>query len=73
MCVTCTQCLPGNKIFIMKKADKLRHERYIISMKIIDLESREKRMKLTKNESSELAILREKVNQLDQRLSEIGE
>jgi len=56
----------------MKKVDKLRHERYVISMKIIDLESKEKRMKLTKNESSELTILQEKLEEMERRLREIG-
>ena len=56
----------------MKKVDKLRHERYVVSMKIIDLESKEKRMKLTKNESSELTILQEKLEEMERRLREIG-
>jgi hypothetical protein len=55
----------------MKKTDKLKHERYVIFMKIIDLESKEKRMKLTKNESSELTILREKLEELERRLKEL--
>jgi len=56
----------------MKKVDKLRHERYVVSMKIIELESKEKRMKLTKNESSELTILQEKLEEMERRLREIG-
>jgi|GEM_PF-2217621 len=62
----------ADKSFEMKKTDKLRHERYVISMKIIDLESKEKRMKLTKNESSELTILQEKLEEMERRLREIG-
>jgi uncharacterized protein YnzC (UPF0291/DUF896 family) len=54
----------------MKKTDKLKHTRYILSMKIIELESKQKRMKLTKNEMSELEILREKVEELTRQIND---
>jgi hypothetical protein len=63
--------ISADKSLEMKKTDKLKHERYVIFMKIIDLESKEKRMKLTKNESSELTILREKLEELERRLKEL--
>jgi hypothetical protein len=55
----------------MKKIDKLKHERYVVSMKIIELETKQKRMKLTKNELAELTILNEKVREIEQRLHDI--
>jgi len=57
----------------MKKIDKLKHQRYEISMKIINLETKEKRSKLTKNEETEFVILKDKLDQLEQRIADIAE
>jgi hypothetical protein len=54
----------------MKKTDKLRHQRYEIEMKILQLELKQKREKLSKNELSELGILRQKESELEQRIKE---
>lgn len=54
----------------MKKTDKLKHTRYILSMKIIELESKQKRMKLTKNEIAELEILKDKVEELSRQIND---
>ncbi len=56
----------------MKKIDKLKHQRYEISMKIIDLETKEKRSKLTKNQEAEFKILKDKLEQLEARIAEIS-
>ncbi|MCK5838888.1 MAG: hypothetical protein KAG99_03520 [Bacteroidales bacterium] len=55
----------------MKKIDKLKHQRYEISMKIIELETKMKRAKLSKNEEEELRIIKDKEEQLNQRIQEI--
>lgn len=55
----------------MRKIDKLRKQRYEISMKIIDLEFKQKRSKLTKNEEAEYRILKEKENELNDRIEEL--
>ena len=54
----------------MKKIDKLKHQRYVLSMKIIELETKQKRMKLSKNEISELEILKDKVMEMDQVIND---
>lgn len=54
----------------MKKVDKLRHQRYEVEMKILQLEFKQKRQKLTKNEWSELEILKQKEAELNIRISE---
>ena len=59
-----------HKWYPMKKVDKLRHQRYGIEMKILQLEFKQKREKLSKNELSELEILRQKESELDQRIQE---
>jgi len=56
----------------MKKIDKLKHQRYELSMKILDLEMKEKRKNLSKNEERELKILREKLEQLEERIIAIS-
>jgi len=56
----------------MKKEDKLRKQRYDISMRIINLETKEKRMKLTKNELSELDILRDKEIKLNEQIKSLS-
>jgi len=55
----------------MRKVDKLKHQRYEISMKIIDLETKMSRSKLTKNEEYELKILKDKQDDLNKRIEEI--
>lgn len=55
----------------MKKIDKLKHEVYLISMKIISIESKQSRGKLSKNECSELTILKEKLEKLNKRIEDI--
>lgn len=57
----------------MKKIDKLKKQRYDLSMKILELEFKEKRAKLNKNEQSELKILLEKFEDVEQRIKEINE
>jgi len=42
-------------------------------MKIINLETKEKRSKLTKNEETEFVILKDKLDQLEQRIADIAE
>lgn len=54
----------------MKKVDKLRHQRYELEMKILQLEFKQKRQKLTKNELTELEILKQKEAELNQRIGE---
>jgi hypothetical protein len=54
----------------MKKIDKLKHQRYILSMKIIEIETKQRRMKLSKNEIAELEILKDKVMAMDRLINE---
>ncbi|MBN3036302.1 MAG: hypothetical protein JW861_12020 [Bacteroidales bacterium] len=56
----------------MKKTDKLKRQRYEISMRIIHLEHKlEAGRKLTRDEESLMIILRKKEEELDRRISEI--
>jgi hypothetical protein len=50
----------------MKQLDKLKHQRYVISMKIIALESRGKTV--SKSEAITLSILRKKEAELDLKI-----
>lgn len=52
----------------MKKIDKLKKQRYNISMKIIELETKQERSKLSKNEEKELLILKNKEKELNNRI-----
>lgn len=52
----------------MKKVDKLKRQRYDISMKIIALESKLLVGKLNKNEEKELEILKDKEQDLTERI-----
>ncbi|MBC8489436.1 MAG: hypothetical protein H8D45_25745 [Bacteroidetes bacterium] len=52
----------------MKKIDKLKKQRYDISMKIIELETKQERSKLSKNEEKELIILKNKEKELNNRI-----
>lgn len=55
----------------MKKIDKLKKQRYDISMKIIVLETKQERNKLSKNEEKELIILKNKEKELNNRIDSI--
>ncbi|GAB4311313.1 MAG: hypothetical protein Kow00127_01250 [Bacteroidales bacterium] len=52
----------------MKKNDKLKRQRYEISMRIISLESKERSSGLNANEVGELEILRRKEEELNARI-----
>lgn len=52
----------------MKKVDKLKKQRFEISMKIIQIEDKRKRSKLSKNEEKELEILKNKEEELDTKI-----
>ena len=52
----------------MKKTDKLKKQRYDISMKIINIEDKQKRGKLSRNEQKELEILKRKEEELDTKI-----
>ena len=52
----------------MKKVDKLKKHRFEISMKIIRIEDKLKRSKLSKNEEKELEILKNKEEDLDTKI-----
>ena len=52
----------------MKKLDKLKRQRYQVSMKIIELETKAEKSKLSKNEEKELEILKNKEKDLDNRI-----
>ena len=52
----------------MKKIDKLKKQRYEISMKIIQIESKQKISKLSKNEEKELAIIKHKEEDIDTKI-----
>ena len=55
----------------MKKADKLKKQRYEISMRIIELESKAKIKSLLKNEEKELEILKSKESELTTRITKL--
>ncbi|MCB2220182.1 MAG: hypothetical protein KQI35_07280 [Bacteroidetes bacterium] len=55
----------------MKKIDKLKRQRFEISMKIIEIESKIKVSKKTINLEKELTILKEKENTLTKRIEEL--
>ncbi|MEZ5083836.1 MAG: hypothetical protein R2750_10360 [Bacteroidales bacterium] len=55
----------------MKKLDKLKKQRYEISMRIIDLEAKIKFKPLSKNEEKELEILKIKESELDERIENL--
>jgi hypothetical protein len=57
----------------VKKIDKLKKQRYEISMKIIGIEDRTKRSKLSKNEAKELEILKQKEQELDSRIDSLSQ
>lgn len=52
----------------MKQIDKLKHQRYTISMQILKLESK---ASLSKKEEIELQILRKKEISLDEKIQKL--
>ncbi len=56
-------------IWLVKKLDKLKRQRYEISMKIIALETKAQKSKLNKNELKELEILQTKEVDLENRIN----
>lgn len=56
----------------MKKIDKLKRQRYEISMRIINLESKIKSTGKAVHFEKELTILKEKEQSLNQRIEEIN-
>jgi len=56
----------------VKKVDKLKKQRFEISMKIIQLDDKLKRSKLSKNEEKELEILKYKEQELDNKISSLS-
>jgi hypothetical protein len=57
----------------VKKIDKLKKQRYDISMKIIRVEEKQKRGKLSKNEEKELEILKHKEEELDTKIKSLSQ
>ena len=55
----------------MKKLDKLKKQRYEVSMKIISFESKAKIKKLSKNEEKEFEIIQEMEKNLDKKINEL--
>jgi hypothetical protein len=55
----------------VKKLDKLKKQRYEVSMKIISLESKAKIKKLSKKEEKEFEIIRELEKSLDKKINDL--
>lgn len=55
----------------MKKIDKLKKQRYEVSMKIISLEAKSKIKKLSKKEEKEYDIIQELEKNLDKKINEL--
>jgi len=56
----------------VKKIDKLKKQRFEVSMKIIQIEDKQKRGKLSKNEEKELAILKHKEEESDNKIASLS-
>ncbi len=56
----------------MKKVDKLKKQRFEISMKIIQIEDKLQKSKLSKNEEKELQILKNKELELDNKIEALS-
>lgn len=56
----------------VKKIDKLKKQRFEISMKIIQIEDKLKKSKLSKNEEKELEILKHKEEELDNKIESLS-
>jgi len=54
----------------MKKMDKLKKQRYEVSMKIISLESKKEAGNISKKEEKELEIIREIEKKLDSKIND---
>jgi hypothetical protein len=52
----------------MNQIDKIKKQRYEAEMKIIQLEDKQKRTKLSKNEVKELEFLRRKTDELNRKI-----
>jgi hypothetical protein len=52
----------------MNQIDKIKKQRYETEMKILVLEDKQKRSKLSKNEEKELEFLRKKVIEFNDRI-----
>jgi len=55
----------------MNQIDKIKKQRYESEMKIITLEDKSKRSKLSKNEEKELEFLKKKVLEFNQRIASL--
>jgi hypothetical protein len=55
----------------VKKLDKLKKQRYEVSMKIISFESKAKIKKLSKNEEKEFEIIQEMEKNLDKKIDDL--
>ena len=60
-----------NYLWPVKKIDKLKKQRYEVSMKIISFESKAKIKKLSKNEEKEFEIIQELEKNLDKKIEEL--
>ncbi len=56
----------------MKKIDKLKKQRYDVSMKIISFEAKAKIKKLSKKEEKEFKIIKELEKSLDKKINELN-
>lgn len=56
----------------MKQVDRLKKQRYQIEMKMLNMEEREKKNSLSKNEKEELNILRKKKEKLDAQIEKLS-
>jgi hypothetical protein len=55
----------------MNQIDKIKKQRYETEMKIIALEDKQKRSKLSKNEEKELAFLKRKTIELNTKIESL--
>jgi len=55
----------------MNQIDKIKKQRYETEMKIVILEDKQKRSKLSKNEEKEMEFLRKKVTELNLRIESL--
>ena len=62
---------PRTILLIVKKIDKLKRQRYEISMKIIELETKSRVGNLKKNEEKEFEILKLKESELTEKIENL--
>lgn len=55
----------------MKKIDQLKKTQFDISMKILDLETKQAKLALSKKEESELEILQKKKDKLAEQIAKL--